>query len=95
MRGRLPCIIIGVYHRTDAADQGDRGEFRGRGRGRGGRGGSGGAGGTGGRGRGGFDRFGKRDFDRHSGSDKSGVKAVDKRDGQGSHNWGNFKDDIE
>lgn len=25
----------------------------------------------------------------------SGVKAMDKREGGGAHNWGNFKDDIE
>ena len=78
---------LGSAFRTETAERGERGEFRGRGRGRGGRGG--------GRGRGGFDRFGKREFERHSGSDKSGVKPVDKREGSGSHNWGNFKDDIE
>lgn len=65
----------------------DRGEGRGRGRGRGGRGG--------GRGRGGFDRFGKREFDRQSGSDKTGIKATEKREGGGAHNWGNVKDDID
>lgn len=41
------------------------------------------------RGRGGFGgRGGKREFDRHSGSDKTGVKAVEKREGSGPHNWG-------
>lgn len=69
------------------------GNFRGRGRGRGGRGG-------GGRGRGGVPTErggfgGKRDFDRHSGSDRTGVKATEKREGGGSHNWGTVKDDIE
>lgn len=49
--------------RTDRADR-PEGGLRGRGRGRGGRGG---------RGRGGFDRFGKREFDRHSGSEKTQV----------------------
>lgn len=57
-----------------------RGGGRGRGRGRGG---------------GGYDFRGKREFDRQSGSDRSGVKAVDKRDGAGSHNWGTMKDDME
>lgn len=65
----------------------ERGEGRGRGRGRGGRGG--------GRGRGGFDRFGKREFERHSGSDKTGIKATEKREGGGAHNWGTVKDDVE
>lgn len=47
----------------------------------------------GGRGRG--DHRGKRDFDRQSGSDKSGVKPVEKRDGSGPHNWGSVQDEIE
>lgn len=38
---------------------------------------------------------GKREFDRQSGSDKTGIKAVDKRDGGGAHNWGSIKQDIE
>jgi len=29
-----------------------------------------------------------RDFDRHSGDVRSGVKATEKRGGQGAHNWG-------
>lgn len=33
--------------------------------------------------------------DRQSGSDKTGVKSVDKRDGAGAHNWGTHKQDIE
>jgi plasminogen activator inhibitor 1 RNA-binding protein len=37
----------------------------------------------------------KRERDRQSGSDKTGVKSVDKRDGAGSHNWGNHKQDID
>lgn len=37
----------------------------------------------------------KREFDRQSGSDKTGVKAVDKRDGSGAHNWGSVKDTID
>ncbi|XP_056115613.1 SERPINE1 mRNA binding protein 1a isoform X2 [Rhinichthys klamathensis goyatoka] len=63
--------------------------FRGRGGARGGRGG---------RGRGvgrtdGFDSRGKREFDRHSGSDRS-LKAEEKRGGGGSHNWGTVKDEL-
>ena len=53
-------------YRGDRPDSG-RGRFS-RGGGRGGRGG---------RGRGGFDRFGKREFDRHSGSDKTYVFTFD------------------
>uniref|UniRef100_S4RXR4 SERPINE1 mRNA binding protein 1b n=1 Tax=Petromyzon marinus TaxID=7757 RepID=S4RXR4_PETMA len=63
-----------------------RGNFRGfRGRGRGI-----------GRNPDGFDGRGKREFERHSGSDKtpSGLKPEDKRGGSGSHNWGNAKDDA-
>lgn len=63
--------------------------FRGRGGPRGGRGG---------RGRGvgrtdGFDSRGKREFDRHSGSDRS-LKSEEKRGGGGSHNWGTVKDEM-
>ncbi|CAF4958673.1 plasminogen activator inhibitor 1 RNA-binding protein-like [Pieris napi] len=43
----------------------------------------------------GFDNRGKREFDRRSGSDKTGVKPVDKREGGGPHNWGTLKDDLE
>ncbi|XP_072295280.1 SERPINE1 mRNA-binding protein 1-like isoform X2 [Eucyclogobius newberryi] len=69
---------------------GDR-PMRGRGGGRGARGG--------GRGRGmgrgdGFDSRGKREFDRHSGSDRSGLKGEEKRGGSGSHNWGTVKDEL-
>ncbi|CAG2101785.1 unnamed protein product [Medioppia subpectinata] len=62
---------------------------------RGGRGGRSSGPRTGGRGGGRFgddQRRGKRDLDRHSGSDKAGVKAVDKRDGGGAHNWGKIDD---
>ncbi|KAM9326453.1 SERPINE1 mRNA-binding protein 1 isoform 2-T2 [Gastrophryne carolinensis] len=55
--------------------------------------------GRGGRGRGlgrgdGFDSRGKREFDRHSGSDRAGPKHEDKRGGSGSHNWGTVKDEL-
>ncbi|XP_025834213.1 plasminogen activator inhibitor 1 RNA-binding protein-like [Agrilus planipennis] len=42
-----------------------------------------------------FERRGKREFDRQSGSDKTGVKPIEKRDGAGAHNWGSHKDIIE
>ncbi|XP_027010252.1 SERPINE1 mRNA binding protein 1a isoform X1 [Tachysurus fulvidraco] len=64
--------------------------FRGRGGGRGGRGGRG-------RGMGrsdGFDSRGKREFDRHSGSDRSSFKPEEKRGGGGPHNWGTVKDEL-
>ncbi|XP_071372857.1 SERPINE1 mRNA-binding protein 1-like isoform X2 [Centroberyx affinis] len=62
------------------------------------RGRGGGRGGRGGRGRGmgrgdGFDSRGKRDFDRHSGNDKT-QKNEEKRGGSGSHNWGNVKEEV-
>lgn len=38
---------------------------------------------------------GAQRFDRKSGSERSGVKAVDKREGGGAHNWGTHKQDIE
>ncbi|XP_034955405.2 intracellular hyaluronan-binding protein 4 isoform X1 [Zootoca vivipara] len=66
------------------------------------RGRGGGRGGMRGRGRGGgmnrtfngFDQRGKREFDRQSGSDKTGVRAEDKRGGSGPRNWGAVKDDM-
>ncbi|XP_061181771.1 SERPINE1 mRNA-binding protein 1-like isoform X2 [Saccostrea echinata] len=76
----------GNFNRPESGRFGNRGRGRGRGEGRGARGG---------RGRGGFDRGPKRDFERHSGSDKTGVKPTEKRDGSGSHNWGSFKDDLQ
>ena len=63
-------------------DSGRRNGFGGRGGRRGGPGS--GQGGT---------RFsGKRDFNRHSGSDKTGIKATEKREGAGAHNWGKATD---
>ncbi|XP_026530204.1 intracellular hyaluronan-binding protein 4 [Notechis scutatus] len=66
------------------------------------RGRGGGRGGLQGRGRGGgmnrtfngFDQRGKREFDRQSGSDKTGIRAEDKRGGSGPRNWGTAKDDM-
>lgn len=34
----------------------------------------------------------RREFDRHSGDVRSGVKPVDKRGGRGAHNWGSATD---
>jgi len=73
---------------SGAEKRGERGERGGRGGGRGGaRGGRGGPGGRGG-------IRGKRDFDRKSGDDKTGVKPVDKKEGSGSHNWGTYEDEM-
>ncbi|XP_071573633.1 uncharacterized protein [Temnothorax nylanderi] len=71
--------------RGEYGERRGRGGMRGMGRGRGGPRG----------GRGGFDNRGKREFDRQSGSDKTGIKPVDKKDGAGSHNWGTHNDEIE
>lgn len=78
---------------------GGRGGFSRRGGGRGGfaggpEGGRPGHPAGGGRG-GGFDGRGKREFERQSGSDRSGVKPVDKKGGEGSYNWGTVNDDLE
>lgn len=35
-----------------------------------------------------------RKFDRHSGSEKTGIKAVDKKDGAGKGNWGTATDEV-
>lgn len=72
-------------------ERSERGSYRGNGE-RGGRG----RGGVRGRGSyGAQDNRGKRDFDRQSGSDKSGVKPIEKREGSGAHNWGSVQDEIE
>lgn len=42
----------------------------------------------------GFENRGKREFERKSGSEKTGVRATDKRDGSGAHNWGNSIKDF-
>merc|ERR1711981_413766 len=86
--------------RQNETGRGERDGDSGRGRGRANRSsgsgrGSGEGGGRGNRGGRGGGRGGKREFERKSGDDKtSGVKAVDKREGSGSHNWGTYEDDI-
>ncbi|XP_049847470.1 plasminogen activator inhibitor 1 RNA-binding protein-like [Schistocerca gregaria] len=81
--------------RDTARPEGTEGRFRGRG-GRGVfRGGRGGPPMRGMRGGLGYDTRGKREYDRQSGSDKTGVKPVDKREGGGAHNWGNHRDEIQ
>ncbi|MBN3325242.1 HABP4 protein, partial [Atractosteus spatula] len=70
------------------SDQFDRGM-----RGRGGRG-RGGRGGTFFRSFDGFDQRGKREFERHSGSDRAGIRPEEKRGGGGPRNWGSVKDEM-
>ncbi|XP_078070527.1 LOW QUALITY PROTEIN: intracellular hyaluronan-binding protein 4.S-like [Mustelus asterias] len=70
--------------RMDRASVKGRGGGRGRGRGRGGFP----------RSVDGFDLRGKREFERHSGNDKVGLKPEDKRGGSGSRNWGTVRDDL-
>ncbi|XP_038660712.1 intracellular hyaluronan-binding protein 4 isoform X2 [Scyliorhinus canicula] len=70
--------------RLDRASVRGRGGGRGRGRGRGGFP----------RSVDGFDLRGKREFERHSGNDKAGLKPEDKRGGSGSRNWGTVRDDL-
>ncbi|XP_017143769.1 plasminogen activator inhibitor 1 RNA-binding protein isoform X1 [Drosophila miranda] len=41
------------------------------------------------------EKYGKREFDRQSGSGKTGIKTVDNREGAGAHNRGSPKQDIE
>ncbi|XP_028661166.1 intracellular hyaluronan-binding protein 4 isoform X1 [Erpetoichthys calabaricus] len=74
-----------------SSDRYDR-PMRGRGAGRGG---------FRGRGRGGFqrnfdgfDQRGKREFERHSGSDRAGIRPEEKRGGSGPRNWGSVKDEM-
>ncbi|XP_051533615.1 intracellular hyaluronan-binding protein 4-like [Myxocyprinus asiaticus] len=42
----------------------------------------------------GFDQRGKREFERHSGSDRTSVRSEEKRGGSGSRNWGSMRDHI-
>ncbi|KAK7485299.1 hypothetical protein BaRGS_00023398 [Batillaria attramentaria] len=82
----------GDRERGEGGFERGRGRGGGRGRGRGGRGGP-----RPDSARGGFGASGerRRDFDRHSGTDRTGVKPVDKREGSGAHNWGSYRDEIE
>lgn len=36
----------------------------------------------------------RRMFDRHSGSDRTGVRPVDKREGSGPNNWGDIRSEV-
>ncbi|XP_041089330.1 intracellular hyaluronan-binding protein 4-like isoform X1 [Polyodon spathula] len=74
---------------SDRFDRPMRGRWGGRGAMRG-RGGSGGFQ----RNFDGFDQRGKREFERHSGSDRMGMRPDEKRGGSGPHNWGSVKDDM-
>lgn len=42
----------------------------------------------------GFDQRGKREFERHSGSDRASVRSEEKRSGSGSRNWGSMRDHM-
>ncbi|RDD42248.1 Plasminogen activator inhibitor 1 RNA-binding protein [Trichoplax sp. H2] len=87
-------------YRGPRGERGERSE-RGGERGGGERGGRGRRGGPPRRGRGGIasgsgsGKFaGKREFERRSGSSKTGVKSFEKREGGGTHNWGKPSDDL-
>ncbi|GAA6101654.1 intracellular hyaluronan-binding protein 4 [Tachysurus ichikawai] len=43
---------------------------------------------------GGFDPRGKREFERHSGSDRASVRPEEKRGGNGPRNWGSMRDHV-
>ncbi|KAJ8347137.1 hypothetical protein SKAU_G00285380 [Synaphobranchus kaupii] len=78
------------YSIVKPQEQSDRGV-------RGGRGGARGRGGRGGaypRGADATDPRRKREFDRHSGSVKTGVRPEEKRGGNGPHNWGSMRDQM-
>lgn len=81
------CFFLLYFHHNRDGKDGRRNGYAG---GRGARRGGGGFG----PGQGGGRMGGKRDFNRHSGSDKTGIKATDKRDGAGAHNWGKPTDDF-
>ncbi|XP_017348769.1 plasminogen activator inhibitor 1 RNA-binding protein isoform X2 [Ictalurus punctatus] len=42
----------------------------------------------------GFDTRGKREFERHSGSDRASVRPEEKRGGSGPRNWGSMRDHV-
>lgn len=71
-----------------AEGEGFRGGYRGP------RGGTGYRGPRGPRREGGENEGEVRRFDRHSGSEKTGIKAVDKKDGAGKGNWGTATDEV-
>merc|ERR1712127_639028 len=91
-----PAREFGSVANTEGGAPAADGEYRPRSSYRGApRGDRGGARGARGAPRGRGDNRGKRDFDRQSGSDKSGVKPVEKREGSGPHNCGSVQDEIE
>ncbi|XP_072518220.1 intracellular hyaluronan-binding protein 4 [Salminus brasiliensis] len=63
-------------------------------RGRGGGRGRGARGGGYSRSADGFDPRGKREFERHSGSDRASVRPEEKRGGSGPRNWGSMRDHV-
>merc|ERR1719219_1978214 len=91
-----PAREFGSVSNTEGGAPAADGEYRPRSSFRGApRGDRGGARGARGAPRGRGDNRGKRDFDRQSGSDKTSVKPVEKREGSGPHNWGSVQDEIE
>ncbi|XP_057216167.1 intracellular hyaluronan-binding protein 4 isoform X1 [Triplophysa rosa] len=75
-----------VERPVDVLDRAGRGRGNGRGRGARGPGYP--------RSNDGFDQRGKREFERHSGSDRTSVRSDEKRGGSGSRNWGSMRDHM-
>ncbi|XP_065143841.1 intracellular hyaluronan-binding protein 4 isoform X2 [Paramisgurnus dabryanus] len=79
-------LSFSVERPVDVFDRASRGRGNGRGRGARGPGYP--------RSNDGFDQRGKREFERHSGSDRASVRSEEKRGGSGSRNWGSVKDHM-
>ncbi|XP_067280365.1 intracellular hyaluronan-binding protein 4 [Pseudorasbora parva] len=79
-------LSFSVERPTDVLDRPARGRGTGRGRGARGPGYP--------RTNDGFDQRGKREFERHSGSDRTSVRSEEKRSGSGSRNWGSMRDQM-
>ncbi|XP_077089079.1 intracellular hyaluronan-binding protein 4 isoform X2 [Siphateles boraxobius] len=81
-----PPLSFSVERPVDVLDRPVRGRGTGRGRGARGQGYT--------RSNDGFDQRGKREFERHSGSDRTSVRSEEKRSGSGSRNWGSVRDQM-
>lgn len=79
-------LSFSVERPVDVLDRAGRGRATGRGRGARGPGYP--------RSNDGFDQRGKREFERHSGSDRTSVRSDEKRGGSGSRNWGSMRDQM-